>query len=132
MEVGHPGDGSPIPAPQRKSLLLVNAALCEFLGLDPLTQVIGHKEWTRRKIDPRWGWEFGPDSMDEIRRDTADVLAEGAGMPKTQWHQLIDSLFAGRPDVFMGDPNYWKAMPSDSSEWVDFWNAFVRVLGGDN
>ena len=50
-------------------------------------------------------------------------------MPTEQWHQMIDALFVGRPDEFRGDPNYWKNdVPEDSPEWVDFWNAFVRVI----
>lgn len=131
IEVGHPGDGSPIPPAQRGALIRTNAAICHMMGFDPATQVIGHKEWTRRKIDPRWSSLGHPDSMDFIRIDTMRALEdwkEKNGMPKEQWEQLIDALFAGRPDEFQGNPDYWKGLDPDSPEWGDFWAAFVRVI----
>lgn len=54
---------------------------------------------------------------------------EEEDMPEQQWHQLIDALFAGRPDEYQGNPDYWKNLSPDNPEWVDFWNAFVRVIG---
>lgn len=128
VEVGHPGDGSDIPAPQRESLLLVDAAVCDMLGLDPQSQLIGHREWTRRKVDPLWSVDGVPDLMEDIRLDVVELMEDNV-MPKTQWFQMIDALFAGRPDEFVGDPDYWKySVAEDSSEWNDFWAAFVRVI----
>ena len=127
VEVGHPGDGSAIPDAQRDSLLLVNAAVCDMLGLDPWTQLLGHKEWTRRKVDPRWSFNNRLDSMEDVRFDTVKVLEEEI-MPRQQWMQMIDALFVGRPDMFQGDPDYWKDLEPDDPEWQDFWAAFVRAI----
>jgi hypothetical protein len=45
---------------------------------------------------------------------------------------MIDALFLGRPDIFKPPapvgPDYWKNMDPNSSEWVDFWNAFVKAI----
>ena len=47
----------------------LQAAKCAWYGLDA-DAVIGHKEYTDRKIDPR-------DDMDDVRRDVARELAAG-------------------------------------------------------
>ena len=129
IEVGHWGDGSPIPEVQRDELIRVNAAVCDMYGWDPRTRLIGHKEWTRRKIDPFWSFNGSVDMMEDIRSDTVDLIeSKRNGMPETQWHQMIDALFEGS-DEFNGDPNYWKfGVPEDSPEWEDFWAAFVRAI----
>lgn len=127
VEVGHWGYGEPIPPAQREALLAVNAAVCDMQGWNPETRVLGHKEWTRRKVDPRWSWHGEPDSMEDIRRDTV-VLMEEHLMPRILWEQLIDALFEGRPDEFQGDSGYWKTLDPASDEWTDFFNAFVRAI----
>ena len=127
VEVGHWGGGEPIPDRQREALILVNCAVLDMQGWDPMTRLLGHKELTRRKVDPRWSYQGWPDSMGRIREDTNNLFVERTTMPKTQWYQMIDALFEGRPDVFQGDPGYWKFdVPEDSDEWSDFWDAFVR------
>lgn len=128
IEVGHPGDGSPIPTQQRDALLLVSAAVCDVLNLDAATQVIGHKEWTRRKIDPRWSYRFNIDEMGMIRDDIGEVL-KGELMPRVLFEGMIDALFAADGE-FQGDPQYWKTLIDDptNSEWDDFWAAFTRMV----
>ena len=130
IEVGHWGDGSPIPEVQRDELIRVNAAVCDMYGWAPEVKLLGHKEWTRRKIDPRWSFNGQPDTMEHIRGDTVSLIeSKREFMPKQQWFQMIDALFEGRPDVFEGNPNYWKyEVPEDSGEWQDFWNAFIKAI----
>jgi len=71
-------------------------------------------------------WRYS-DGREVTTRDPEpeNGLFTGEGMPRTQWHQMIDALFAVDGE-FQGDPDYWKNMPEDSPEWVDFWNAAVR------
>lgn len=64
-------------------------------------------------------------------------------MPREQWNRMIRALFAGRPDEFQGDPNYFInkstdnppgiADQLDSPDWGDdagngFWPAFTRAI----
>ena len=58
-----------------------------------------------------------------------DFVVDSDTMPKEQWFQMIDALFDGRPDEFVGQADYWKYdVPTDSPEWDDFWAAFVRAI----
>ena len=128
IEVGHPGDGSPIPPIQRQSLIRCNAAIVDYLKLDVPSQLLGHKEWTRRKIDPRWSLNDEPDLMGDIREDTANLLKQDI-MPRELFEQMIEALFAGNGE-FQGDPNYWinKIDTPYDPEWADFWAAFTRMV----
>lgn len=68
-EVQHLGDGRPIEPVQREALILTNIAICKHYGWDPMTRVIGHREWAPdRKVDPRWDGLKNP--MPQIRLDT--------------------------------------------------------------
>lgn len=69
IEVQHLGNGSPLLDVMRAALIVTNAAICEFMEWDPQTRVIGHREWTKRKTDPKWDGTSNP--MGEIRADTA-------------------------------------------------------------
>jgi hypothetical protein len=53
IENVHPGDGSPIPDVQERSLISVIAVMCMIKGWDA-TAVIGHYDGRGTKIDPRW------------------------------------------------------------------------------
>ena len=136
IEVGHPGDGSEIPQVQRDALLHLNAALISYLKADVKTALIGHDEWTRRKIDPEWSYKGKPDSMEYIRRDTVTLL-EG-GMPRKQFENMVKALFVGRPDEFKGNPAYFYSNVADGGiyddpenvDWINFWNSFVDVIAG--
>ena len=78
---------------------------------------------------------YGVDShSDPGKLDTERVQSymKEAEMPQQQWHQMIDALFLGRPDMFKPPapvgPDYWKNLDPDSAEWKDFWNAFVKAI----
>lgn len=52
IEIENLGNGSdPYPAEQMAAVVALNVALCRFNEWGP-NQVIGHKEWTARKVDP--------------------------------------------------------------------------------
>lgn len=73
IEVQHLGNGDPIAPPQRDALIRANAAICRHLGWDPMTRLIGHREWSSRKQDPKWDGSANP--MPKIRTDTQARLA---------------------------------------------------------
>lgn len=82
IEVQHLGNGDPVVAVQREALIVANAVICEQMGWDPLTRVIGHREWTSRKTDPRWDGTASP--MPKIRADSKQRPAITVrGMEKT-------------------------------------------------
>ena len=95
--------------------------------IDFYPMCLEHK-WCGRSITPEWEYS------DHTTIASIDPLPENGEyhggettMPTTQWHQMIDALFAADGE-FQGDPNYWKTMPEASPEWVDFWAAFVRSI----
>lgn len=51
-EIENNGIGEPYPDVQMNTVDRTAAALCDVFDIDPATQLIGHKEWTSRKIDP--------------------------------------------------------------------------------
>jgi hypothetical protein len=73
-EVQHLGNGTYIADAQRDALIRSNAAICQHMGWDPAFRVVGHREWTTRKIDPRWGGFTNP--MPQIRTDTQALMEE--------------------------------------------------------
>lgn len=62
------GTTEPYPAVQIAAGVAVLAALCRHFGWSPASRVLGHREGTRRKIDPSF-------PVDEIRRLVAAALA---------------------------------------------------------
>ena len=109
IEVQHLGNGDPIAAVQREALIRSNAAICRRMGWDPRTRVIGHREWTKRKTDPRWDGDTNP--MPGIRADTYQRLTEGdfemawqPGQPATEVKTVadIDRVFAEQGTFFAG------------------------------
>ena len=72
-ENDHPGDGSPIAQEQFDAIIISTDLVIAHFGLDP-EQVIGHAEWSRRKIDPKWS-PGGSRAIVNIR------TALGAAMP---------------------------------------------------
>ncbi|HEX2656705.1 MAG TPA: N-acetylmuramoyl-L-alanine amidase [Polyangia bacterium] len=75
------GDGKdPWPAAQREAMVRVSAALLRAhgWGKDGDTSVIGHKEWTNTKIDPRVSPGGADVSMPGIRRSVAERLKHAA------------------------------------------------------
>jgi hypothetical protein len=73
VEVQHRGDGTYIADVQRDALIRSNVAICAYMGWNPATRLIGHRESTTRKIDPRWSGFTNP--MPQIRTDTGDAMA---------------------------------------------------------
>ena len=71
IECDHPGDGRPITQDQYDSLVLFNAGVLLQNGWN-INHLIGHKESTRRKIDPYWNNDRN--TMDTIRFDTEKVM----------------------------------------------------------
>lgn len=68
IEIENRGDGEdPYPLAQYAQAVKWAAAICRHHGWTE-DSVIGHKEWTRRKIDPSF-------DMDRFRRDVAALLA---------------------------------------------------------
>lgn len=74
MEAEHPGDGSPMPDVQELAIATLVAVMCEVLG-QSIMQVVGHLEWTSRKIDPRWE---GPGNRTPAIRAEAQAILNGA------------------------------------------------------
>lgn len=68
------GDGSdPWPEDQLDAIARIQAAVCEHHGWSA-GSVVGHKEWTTRKVDPR-GF-----SMDSMRGRVQEHMTRGDGM----------------------------------------------------
>lgn len=73
-ETAHPGDGSPLPGPMYEACVIMWGEL--FKGLQiPAETLVGHGEWTARKIDPRWNGKLIHANMVEMRRDVASYLS---------------------------------------------------------
>ncbi|GGS86916.1 peptidoglycan-binding protein [Streptomyces chromofuscus] len=80
FEIENLGDGrDPYPADQLAAAERVSAALCRAHGWSA-GSVIGHKEWTRRKIDPSFSMA-GMRSRIEARLGTRPVPAPAACAP---------------------------------------------------
>ncbi len=79
--------------------------------------------WLGYSIGDTMHWEIDvPPDHSEVDWTTVGDLI----MPKQQWDQMIDSMFAA--GIMLGDPEYWKRMDPDSPEWVDFWRAFATAI----
>lgn len=102
IEVDHAGDGSPLPEAAHHALLVCDAAICRHEGWDPRIRLLGHREWTRRKIDPRW--DTPPDNpMPAIRQEVLTML-QGTYADEGRWpawahdaieHAVDDGLMVG-------------------------------------
>jgi hypothetical protein len=83
IEVQHLGNGDPIVPAQRMALIATNAVICRHMAWDPRFRLIGHREWTRRKVDPRWDGSANP--MPQIRQDTLNTMEDE--MTVSSWAQ---------------------------------------------
>lgn len=71
VEINYPGtSGNPMRSAQYQSAVLLSAALMDAWGWSPLS-TIGHREHSRRKIDP------GGVNMAKFRRDVRDAMGNG-------------------------------------------------------
>ena len=81
IEVQHRGDGGPIDPRQYETLIRTNAVLLRHYSWNPLTRLIGHREWAPdRKVDPRWNGNTNP--MPGIRTDTLQTMEQDMAEPK--------------------------------------------------
>lgn len=72
IEVDHVGDGSAIAPASYYALIDLLVSICLVYGFTD-KQVIGHKEWTSRKVDPNWADD--EHEMTRIRQDVASRLS---------------------------------------------------------
>ena len=96
IECDHPGDGRDITPEQYESLVLFNAGVLLEKGWN-INHLIGHKESTRRKIDPFWNQDRN--SMDAIRLDTLKVMESYMStfrdVPEDHWANTEVEWLAG-------------------------------------
>lgn len=81
IEVEHSGKSVEPWGPQIPALIDVLKHLCTGLDLDP-AQIIGHREWTRRKVDPVYAGAIntpGLPSMDWLRDTVGSTLVGPTG-----------------------------------------------------
>jgi hypothetical protein len=106
VEVENKGDGKdPYPAAQRTAVVKFAAAICRAHGWTA-ESVIGHKEGTRRKVDPSF-------DMDDFRDDVAAQLAAKQppkttarpSLPKVSLAKLIKAAKTD-PDAPQGHQTY--------------------------
>jgi len=97
IEVQHLGNGDPIVAVQREALIVTNAAICKKMDWDPLIRIIGHRDWTTRKVDPRWDGDVNPMpgiTANTMTRMEDDMTPEQAKQLK-EVHALLTSPMMG-------------------------------------
>ncbi len=116
IEVQHLGDKSPLLEVMERALVVTNAALCEFMGWNPKTRVIGHREWTKRKIDPRWNGGSNP--MPGLRSATAAEVDPNL---------VVDPPIVPLPTDDTGDDDDMAFTPEEE----DFLKDFVKVVSVD-
>ncbi|MFD9368769.1 N-acetylmuramoyl-L-alanine amidase [Streptomyces sp. NPDC060020] len=117
LEIENEGDGEdPFPADQYDQAVRWAAAHCRFHGWSA-DSVIGHKEATRRKVDPAF-------SMPQFRADVAERLAHapswspGTTQPPTSEEDNMPSaaeIFAHQIDI----PDGRKVAVADILAWTD-------------
>jgi len=78
VETEHPGDGSPMPDIQEVAVAALVACMARALN-QSIDQVIGHSEWTTRKVDPRW--EGPGNRMPAIRAEALSIFAGNLPLP---------------------------------------------------
>ena len=93
IEVENNGIGESYKKVQIEALVKLLAALCEWQDWNPLTRIIHHREWTRRKIDMSFK---GP-----IRKMVADFKATGSFNMPSQSRNTDN--FSARPLLSRGD-----------------------------
>ncbi len=94
----------------------VTAAYCWWHDWDPFVRVIGHKEWTRRKIDPA----FDMDVFRQDVRELMDMVHQHAitteNAPRVwadePWEWYVDQGFSSVPES-----RAWEALREDLA-WV--------------
>lgn len=88
-ENSHPGDGSPIPEAQLKTIVVSNIVVNAHFGLS-YKNIISHAEWSRRKIDPNWNGNnrFAINQIRELVEEGETVSTGPNGEPN--WDEVSD------------------------------------------
>lgn len=143
VEVVHPGDGGDIGPGVELAIADLGTALAE-LGRWESPRLIGHRGWTRRKIDPRWTSRLDPDTDPEIVLRDLIVEQQGGGM---RWFQIIVEGWAEDVELFRrevtrwrdeglfgGSVEYWVGLleTPDHPDWPGFIarTVFLTAIGG--
>ncbi len=126
IEVQHRGDGGPIAAAQYEALIQTNAAILSHEGWGE-NQLIGHRGWSRRKIDPKWNGNSDP--MPQIRADTNERLGQGDGDMDQVGKAVVDIAF----DMgwASGDRTYWYGKDNNDPELEDLRAAIREGAAAD-
>lgn len=104
-EASHPGDGSAMPAVQEQAMVTMWAAICDYMGWTQ-NRLVGHTEYTRRKIDPRWNG--GTNRTPVMRQMVGALLQSGipeapAPTPPTLPNTEVDPVVAKLPTLKLYD-----------------------------
>ena len=94
-EVVHRGDGTPLDVGVRACVVGLGVALEQMTGLGEMT--LGHRSWTRRKIDPYWDGD--PDCIITIQ----DAIKEGHDMPNDCPWNLCDKHYTPPTSLVLGN-----------------------------
>ncbi len=103
-ETDHWGDGSPIPGRQWAAAVISKGVVCERLGWSE-NRLIGHGEWTRRKIDPRWNGKLIHANMNDMRAAVRDYINGNMGPPATGGGYMYNDINFEQGYGTNGDPD---------------------------
>lgn len=130
FENSHEGDGRPLPTVQFDAIVESTRVVLDHFGLNA-NQVIGHSEWSYRKIDPYW--DGNRRAIEEIRSALygAGNPSNGEGtvllpMELVDWvvnlsDQNLDKMLAA--GLYTGQSQYWKDL-RDSDPGHEAWERF--------
>ena len=113
------GLGEPWPADQVDVVIDICVAICSHFGWDPTSAVIGHKEGTRRKIDP--SFDTGWFRSQVVKQTTTTPPSEEDDMPLNDedWKRLRaevrQTVFNAIDEKLLGKPNPETNKPHDPS-----------------
>lgn len=124
LEAEHAGDGSIMPDYQEHNIAIFWVVLRQALGLDVM-QIIGHNEWTARKIDPRWSGLVSrmPAMRDQIRAYEGGTVPP----PPPPEEDIVTLLPVLRQDDGYDNPT--KGGDTDLNVFVQKLQALLAVAG---
>ncbi len=98
LEGGQSGDDH--PDAQKRAAIQVAAALCTGFNWDPFTRVLGHKEWTLRKLDPWYDMAW---FRSQVALEVDEMLKLGdSGYAVSRFQAYLNRWAAFRPDLAPG------------------------------